>query len=528
MQVEGASPRTDPTDRHGWAQVPAPVDASGASGPSLISSIAALTVVAVVAGWLLSWKLGLVLGALFVLLLLLERRGPKRARALGRKVRGAQHSVGQWMQRAALGVAWLAVVLPTSFLRSDRIRVPAGWVDRDETRVNSPARQFAVVEPRPAGRSRSAKLLVAIGAVVSLIALDLAIGSAIDALQATGSQADQRPDVAAYEDSPWAREYWNNHHQADNWEYLPFVGWRRADIESEHINIDDGLRTTWSGSGSSDAVEVWMFGGSTTWGAGQRDDHTIPSSLARLGDAAGIPVHVTNYGEGAYLLWQEVQLLQSELLSGGAPDLVLFYDGANEPAQHGFSVVSGPTHARVRVFARQLEGRERNGVSQEILDRSLTIKVARRVRGLVGSQSSSTIDERSVVPAVALANIMRVYEEGVHVTRDVGERYDFETFHFWQPTLYSVREVAPEDEVWSINAFARWDHDWYREIYEGAQQRLPAGVIDISDALDDAPSPVWVDPYHTNELGASIVADRIFAEIESTLRQIHEDKQADE
>jgi hypothetical protein len=66
------------------------------------------------------------------------------------------------------------------------------------------------------------------------------------------------------------------------------------------------------------------------WGSGSRDLHTIPSEFARLAEQDGMAVQVTNYGERAWVSWQEVIFLMEELARGERPDVVVFYDGWND------------------------------------------------------------------------------------------------------------------------------------------------------------------------------------------------------
>ncbi|HSG40223.1 MAG TPA: SGNH/GDSL hydrolase family protein [Thermoanaerobaculia bacterium] len=78
---------------------------------------------------------------------------------------------------------------------------------------------------------------------------------------------------------------------------------------------------------------VWVFGGSTTFGYGLPDGETIPSllqaSLRRR--FPGAPIRVYNFGQGYFYSAQELALLQSLLAAGSAPPQVaVFIDGINE------------------------------------------------------------------------------------------------------------------------------------------------------------------------------------------------------
>lgn len=76
---------------------------------------------------------------------------------------------------------------------------------------------------------------------------------------------------------------------------------------------------------------VFLFGGSTTFGYGVPDDQTIASHLqellARVGDQE---VRVYNFGRGAYYSTQERIAFEKLLTLGYVPDLAVFIDGLND------------------------------------------------------------------------------------------------------------------------------------------------------------------------------------------------------
>tara|TARA_B100000780_G_C21112701_1_gene449813 strand:- start:1345 stop:2442 length:1098 start_codon:yes stop_codon:yes gene_type:complete len=73
--------------------------------------------------------------------------------------------------------------------------------------------------------------------------------------------------------------------------------------------------------------EIWMFGGSTTFGYGVKNDETIAASIERHlnGD-----YRVINFGAGYYFSTQERILFNNLLLEFPAPHSVIFLDGVND------------------------------------------------------------------------------------------------------------------------------------------------------------------------------------------------------
>ena len=119
-------------------------------------------------------------------------------------------------------------------------------------------------------------------------------------------------------------------------DYEPFVDFRPRSFAGRFVNVSkQGFRRVepegpWPPEPA--AINVFVFGGSTTFGLGLADADSIPSRLAaRLGGVqGGRPLRVYNLGRGGYVSAQERVLLESLLVSGVVPDLAVFIDGFNE------------------------------------------------------------------------------------------------------------------------------------------------------------------------------------------------------
>lgn len=99
----------------------------------------------------------------------------------------------------------------------------------------------------------------------------------------------------------------------------------------------DGLRGTAFNQACGDPARdrvIWMFGGSTMRGNTDDDAATIPSVVARelnRGSSTGACWTVVNFGVNSFNSLLEVKYLQKCLIEEEqAPDLVVFYDGAND------------------------------------------------------------------------------------------------------------------------------------------------------------------------------------------------------
>ena len=161
--------------------------------------------------------------------------------------------------------------------------------------------------------------------------LVVAVAISAPSVPTPAQPADAAPVPAAVADAKW----WPEHVKIANW-YLgngvdPVRYRRQRDIASPTINVENGERSTWSPPPCRcPRLEVWMYGGSTTFGLGQRDDHTIPSELARRARADGIDLHVVNRGVIGDTHWAESLRFTWDSEVESKPDLVVFLDGYNE------------------------------------------------------------------------------------------------------------------------------------------------------------------------------------------------------
>ncbi len=310
-----------------------------------------------------------------------------------------------------------------------------------------------------------------------------------------GSNHDRNATPAAMAGSPWWSDTAGPELAAfERGRASSFLGPRLADVRSATTNVVDGHRVTWQPP-AEPAARVWFFGGSTTFGLGQRDDHTIPSELAKAAWKQGIPIEVTNFGVHADVHWMEANRLQEALASGlPPPDVVVFYDGWNDFKSHVGLSTADPAFSGT-------------------LDPLLT---GRRIQGnwfsdlLVPDTDIAPPEEgETVTREQALDRAIIQYRAAVEDTLILAAAKGRPTFAFLQPML-ATRDRPVEGEPATTEELAA-DADAFR-------RARPDGVIDLTTVFDPIRSPIYWDDGHTNERGARVVAREIFRNIEPALR----------
>ena len=370
----------------------------------------------------------------------------------------------------------------------------------------------------PAGHRWGRAVTIAVG----LLAFDLLLGAVLGGTRLLpGSRgadiSDTREwhrswlDTPAYEGLPWARGYvrdLSNEMTETVPRYRSYLVYGEEDFASATVNVVGGRRVSYVASRprGADSVRVAFFGGSTMFGEGQRDLHTIPSEFVRAAEAEGIRVEAQNFGVSAWVIWQEYLAFEQALARGEHYDLAIFYDGINEKAVQTYGYSPDPTnsayptlqefahdyHDQYSTYPGFLDGL--TGLVDSYVAASGTARVIDRLKG-TGGVNSSGVGYRSLAPEQDQYDAMlSIYRRAVGRILELADEYGVRVRFFWQP-----RRLGWPDRV---------------------LRSLPAETADISNAFDGHPD-VYVDDDHTNEDGARLVARSLLVSVREDLRETH-------
>ncbi len=363
-----------------------------------------------------------------------------------------------------------------------------------------------------------------------LILLELFLRGFFALKDAAFAPPDPDPRIVrdGYGGAPWVASYFREQKEMDTrWE--PYVYFREMPYQGQTIQIDRrGLRRTWNAPMSSASSErrgqVFVFGGSTIWGIGARDEFTIPSLLSKRLAERGFHVEVTNYGEIGYVNTQEVLALWLALRNGARPDLVLFYDGVNEvlsASQNGVAGLPLNEVNRVDDFAnRQSPGRLVGSAIQIVLKDSASFRLAssivKRLNGRTPSRpAEKPFQDRPRSDDELAVEILRTFAWNRAFVEELGRRYGFDTLYYWQPVLFTKSRRN------AFEAQERLKYEALEPLFLKAYQRVPtlnwsferehfrdlSGVYDNSSRLD------YIDFCHTTETANRVVADLLAEDV---------------
>lgn len=288
----------------------------------------------------------------------------------------------------------------------------------------------------------------------------------------------------------------------------PSSAWRAAnpyrstDFASPYVNVIDGARRTWRPPPCAcRRVQVWMFGGSTTFGLNQRDEHTIASELARVAWEHDIVLDVSNRGRNGHLHWIEAELFALDLTVDEPPDLVVFYDGWNDSWAAGNRrwLVDGVPAPVDPTLIGLWDGTGRSDPP-------------------VPDAPSGAELVPPVEPEMGLDDHARAlhdqYDRTRSLSRATAERHGVVPKYVWQPSRYS-RDLVPDEPHFDTDL-----ENWHRAEDQVIASHLADDVIDLTDALDGNSEPLFTDDIHHNELGARLVAEALFEQLRPDLERL--------
>ncbi|WP_089729437.1 SGNH/GDSL hydrolase family protein [Candidatus Thiosymbion oneisti] len=288
----------------------------------------------------------------------------------------------------------------------------------------------------------------------------------------------------------WKREYSKAFDEVRRHVWQPYVYWRHAPYRSGYLNVDqNGLRATWNpptrdGTDDPPPVRVFTFGGSTMWGWGARDDHTIASYLSKLLHEQGYRAEVTNYGQLGYVTTQEVIALLRCIQRGEVPDIVLFYDGINDVVssyfndEAGLSITEAVRRAEFRLSWRPKQ-------LARIYGRRFPIE------NLWGFHRLATGLQRRPRPQAAppppsddalVRQTVRMYEANLTLVESLGRSYGFDPLFYWQPVIFSKRHRSPYEQYWAERLLFIEQTPNMEQMYDAIYRR-----IQRSQALNSRP-----------------------------------------
>jgi hypothetical protein len=296
--------------------------------------------------------------------------------------------------------------------------------------------------------------------------------------------------------------------RGDRWfEYEPFTGYRERPFNGKFMhNVPAGFRLSkdqapWPPR--PDAFNVFVFGGSTTYGYGLPDEQTIASYLSDCAAANHSPVHVAvyNFGRGSYFSSQELLLFQQLLKAGFVPRLAVFIDGLNE-----FDHPSGePRFAGNlrRFMAGQAQPADR-------LDYIPVVAVARRLSERWAKPQAGRVPD--FADHATLQSVIDRWLANKKMIESLAGGFGVRTIFVWQPVpVYkydlNYHYFLHADRNFGVYLRSKYGYAMMEKLR--AQGNLGPDTLWLADIQQDKRESLYVDAVHYSAPFSREIAERI-------------------
>lgn len=353
--------------------------------------------------------------------------------------------------------------------------------------------------------------------IVLLAIIELSSFALVEIIKSQKSDTDPRVNMDVYKNKSMAKDYFIEFQKSGESEYYPYLGYRRVpNYSGEYINLDEkSIRKTINKCDNTpEKIRIFMFGGSTMWGTGARDEETIPSFLSNELCINNISVEVTNFAENGYVSTQEMIQLELALRDGNYPDIVIFYDGVNDVYSSFQTFAAGYDEAGLpqNNQNRKEDFNSRNRFNiQSVFPNFYSITNPSNFREYFNIEKKF---DRNIGPQL-INDTANVYLSNIRIIKSLEKEYNFKSFFYWQPAIYT-KSILSENEKNKI----RIDYN-LRDLFIQTSKKVMKSedVHDLTDAFNDQNSTVFIDWCHISGNGNEIIAKKMLKDVQSYLNK---------
>ncbi len=280
--------------------------------------------------------------------------------------------------------------------------------------------------------------------------------------------------------------------------FEPYTHFMEAPFEGRYVNVTEAGYRKVADQGpwppQKENFNVFVFGGSTTFGYGIADEETIPSALQqRLANSSKKRICVYNFGRAHYYSSQERILFGNFLAVGVAPDVAVFIDGLND----FYYQKDMPDYSFELRFAMNQSFPENRRLPAETIWAQLVRRAAPASRLLLldpetaNSVCQRYLRNRRMIEGMANANGIKT----VFVWQPV-PTYKFDLkFHPFTGKDFGRHQLVGEG---------------YKYMAQCRQTNAPAtNELWLADMQENAQEPLYVDAVHYSPKMCGLIADEI-------------------
>lgn len=274
--------------------------------------------------------------------------------------------------------------------------------------------------------------------------------------------------------------------------YQDYLLFKERPIQGRYVNVSEaGFRSVmdqgpWPPSPAN--LNLFLFGGSTTFGYGLPDHQTFPSFLQQaLSPYFDRRLCVYNFASGWYYSTQERVQFESLLADGHVPHVALFIDGYNDckvddrlPFSQRFSAL----------FEEMNHPGAVGGLTQSILSRIPLGRAIRSMRRhLTPPPSSRELHER-------VDRSLRKYQSNKTLVEAVSRHFSIAPVFVWQPVPGYKYDLEYHLFAGTKADYDRWSYGYAEMAKLAGTEDLGKNFIWAADLQENERENLYVDGVH--------------------------------
>jgi hypothetical protein len=328
------------------------------------------------------------------------------------------------------------------------------------------------------------------------------------------------PDIDRHERELMLKEVWK-----PPFMYSDFNHFRVHPQVGKYVNVaEPGFRQSTNQGPwppTSDNLNVFTFGGSTTYGIGMPDWQTVPSFIQEsLSKHCKKRVCVYNFGVGFYYSTQERICLEKLLMNGFVPDIAIFIDGINEGTHwenrpeysHEMGVIFDASFGSGNLLAGESSVRR---PALEILHRLPIGRAARYVKRHFAPIEDNVPNLQNWQGERSSKRVCETYFTNKFLIEQLSRSFDVTPIFVWQPSpsynydlkyhLFAPPTSDPPETKYHF-AIMREYYPMMRNLHD---QRAEDNFLWCADLQKDETKCLYCDRYHYTAAFAEGLADYI-------------------
>jgi hypothetical protein len=293
--------------------------------------------------------------------------------------------------------------------------------------------------------------------------------------------------------------------------YTPFAQFKEAAYHGHYVNVDAGGFRLVKNQGpwppQAKNLNIFVFGGSTAFGFGVKDEQTISSYLQeKLSAMLKRPVCVYNFGCAFYYSSQERIRFQNLLMQGTVPNLAVFLDGPND----FYYADDKPEFSEE--FGQLLSGEYLRKHQNDFLSRLPVLKAVRVLSGADRrdlAADTEPVESEETMRTMA-KDVLGRYWANLKLTEALASVYDVRTCFVWQPV--PMYKFNLKNHPVPANGFGRQIRSAYGYEYLSAwlqSNAPPPNFLNLADFQENRDEPLYVDRAHYSARMSGMLADAI-------------------